>query len=112
MGGYEVGFLRWCGGNQGLEVCGQRIEFWPRWKAGSVGCAELGEIGPVVLHGAGKLQLRGSERRARNGDRQIKQILDLRSVRRAVGERDRRQKILRRVFVVEFVSLQRDEWGH
>src|SRR3984957_17449194 len=112
MGGYEIGFLGWRGRHQGLEVCGQRIEFWPRWKAGSVGCAELGEIGPVVLHGAGKLQLRGSERRARNGDRQIKQILDLRSVRRAVWEGDRRQKILWCVFVVELVGLQRDERGH
>ena len=34
-----------------------------------------------MLHGAGKLELRGAERRARNGYRQIEKILDLGRVR-------------------------------
>src|SRR4029077_8929407 len=62
--GYEIGFLCWQRREETLESAGQRVETLPGGDAGTVGRAELGEVGPVVLHGAGKLELCGAERRA------------------------------------------------
>src|ERR1700733_1898159 len=66
--GYEIGFLGWKRRNQRLEIGRQWIEFRPRRRGGTIGRAKFGEIGPVVLHGGGELELGGSERRARDGD--------------------------------------------
>src|SRR5580692_5093315 len=66
--GYETGFLGWQRRNQRLEIGRQWIEFLPRRRGGTIGRAKFGEIGPVVLHGGGELELGGSEWRARDGD--------------------------------------------
>src|ERR1700722_15400586 len=68
VGGYEIGFLGWKRRNQRLEIGRKWIEFLPRRRGGTIGRAKFGEIGPVVLHGGGELELGGSERRARDGD--------------------------------------------
>jgi hypothetical protein len=44
-----------------LEIADVRVEFPPHGHAGSIGVSKLGEVGPIVLHGAGELQLLGVE---------------------------------------------------
>src|SRR5271156_6650831 len=75
--GYEIGFLCWRRRDDRLEIAGQRVEILPDGDAGAVGGAELGEVGPVVLHGAGKLELCGAERRARHSYWQVEKVLNL-----------------------------------
>ena len=110
--GYEIGFLGWRRRDERLEIAGQGVEVLPRGDAGTVGRAELGEVGPVVLHGAGELQLRSGEWRARESDGQIEKILNLGRVRRTVGEGDRGEEILRRILVIKLVGGERDELRH
>ena len=110
--GYEIGFLGWRRRNERLEIAGQRVEVLPCGDAGTVGRAELGEVGPVALHGAGELELCRGERWARNSYWQIEKILNLGRVSRAVGEGDRGEEILRRVLVIELIGGERDELRH
>ena len=84
-------------------------EFLPRWQAGTIGHAGFGEIVPVMLHASRNLELLRVEGRSPDGDWQIEKGLKLGSVRGAIGESDWRQEILRRVFVVEFISGERNE---
>ena len=72
-----------------MEIAGDRVEFLPDGHAGTIGVSKFGEVGPIVLHGARKLQLLGVERRPRHGHGQIENILKLGGVRRAVEEGDR-----------------------
>ena len=40
-----------------MEIAGARVEFLPDGHAGAIGVSKFGEVGPIVLHGAGELQL-------------------------------------------------------
>lgn len=71
MSGGEIGFLHRSRRNQGLEIADKGIEAGPRGHAGTIGRAELGEIGPVVLHVARKLELLSVQRRTRKLDREV-----------------------------------------
>lgn len=94
MSGDEIGFLhrrRW---NQRLEIADEGVEGGPCGHAGTIRRAELGEIGPVVLHVAGELELLSVERRVRNRDREVEKVLQFGTMSCGVGEGDRREEIL------------------
>jgi len=95
-----------------LEVSGKRVEDLPERHAGTIGRSGLGEAGPIVLHVGGELELLGRERRTRDSDRQIEEILELGGVGGRVGKGDRRKEVLRRILVVEFIGRDRDELRH
>ena len=108
----EIGFLRQRRRNERLEIAGDGVEFLPEGHARTIGGSKFSEVGPIVLHGARELQLLGAERRPRHSDGQREEILQLGSVGRGVRERNRRQKILRRVLVLELIGGERNELRH
>ena len=95
-----------------MKIALERIEFLPEGSGVVIGGAEFGEVGPIVLHGAGKLELLGIERWPRHGDGQIEEVLNLGGVSGGVGKRNRRQEILRGVLIVELIGGERDELRH
>jgi len=95
-----------------LEISGDRVEGLPERRAGTIRRSEFGEVGPIVLHGAGELKLLGTERRPRHSDRKIEEILELGSVGCRVRKGDRRKEVLRRVLIVELIGRDWDELRH
>jgi hypothetical protein len=110
MVGGESCFLHRRPGYWRLEFALGGVGFLPRGPAGTIGRGGFGEIIPVMLHAAGKRELLVEER-SRDGDWRVEKALQLGSVRGATRESDQRQEILRRVFVVEFISGERHELG-
>ena len=108
----EMGFLHGGWGSQRLKIAEEGIEGLPERNAGTIGRAGFGEVGPIVLHGGGKLELLGVEGWAGHGDWEIEEILYFGGVGGGVLERDRRKEILRGVLVVELIGGERDELGH
>ena len=95
-----------------MEVSSKGVEDLPERPAETIGRSGFSELGPILLHGAGKLKLLSIERWPRHSDRKIEEILKLGSVGRCVRKTNRRKEILRRVLVVELIGRDWDEGRH